>query len=40
MEGIRKLHDLGVPTKRPNDYFAEMVKSDQHMDKAFLFFDN
>ncbi|KAA3681212.1 rRNA-processing protein EBP2 [Paragonimus westermani] len=30
---IPKLHQLGVPTKRPSDYFAEMVKSDEHMNK-------
>ncbi|KAF8569163.1 hypothetical protein P879_08085, partial [Paragonimus westermani] len=30
---IPKLHELGVPTKRPSDYFAEMVKSDEHMNK-------
>ena len=26
-----KLKDAGVPYKRPEDYFAEMVKSDRHM---------
>ncbi|KAF5399467.1 Eukaryotic rRNA processing protein EBP2 [Paragonimus heterotremus] len=31
---IPKLHQLGVPTKRPSDYFAEMVKSDEHMNKV------
>uniref|UniRef100_A0A182IUV1 Uncharacterized protein n=1 Tax=Anopheles atroparvus TaxID=41427 RepID=A0A182IUV1_ANOAO len=31
IEGIRRLHELGVATKRPNDYFAEMAKSDEHM---------
>ena len=29
--GLRKLEKLGVPTKRPEDYFAEMVKTDDHM---------
>ncbi|XP_050080754.1 probable rRNA-processing protein EBP2 homolog [Anopheles maculipalpis] len=33
VEGIRKLHDLGVATKRPDDYFAEMAKSDEHMQR-------
>lgn len=33
-EGIAKLHALGVPTKRPDDYFAEMAKSDEHMQKV------
>mmetsp|Transcript_23393 Transcript_23393/g.59227 ORF Transcript_23393/g.59227 Transcript_23393/m.59227 type:complete len:300 (-) Transcript_23393:64-963(-) len=32
-EGFNKLKELGVPVKRPNDYFAEMVKSDHHMQK-------
>ncbi|OON13713.1 eukaryotic rRNA processing protein EBP2 [Opisthorchis viverrini] len=30
---IPKLHQLGVPTKRPADYFAEMVKTDEQMGK-------
>uniref|UniRef100_A0A182T3G6 Uncharacterized protein n=1 Tax=Anopheles maculatus TaxID=74869 RepID=A0A182T3G6_9DIPT len=33
IEGIRKLHELGVATKRPDDYFAEMAKSDEHMQR-------
>ncbi|XP_053680576.1 probable rRNA-processing protein EBP2 homolog [Anopheles nili] len=33
IEGIRRLHDLGVATKRPDDYFAEMAKSDEHMQR-------
>lgn len=33
IEGIRRLHELGVTTKRPNDYFAEMAKSDEHMQR-------
>lgn len=32
--GIRKLREQGVKTKRPDDYFAEMAKSDQHMQKV------
>ncbi|RWS25657.1 hypothetical protein B4U80_10085 [Leptotrombidium deliense] len=31
LECIPKLHKLKVKTKRPEDYFAEMVKSDEHM---------
>lgn len=31
---IPKLHALDVPTKRPSDYFAEMVKTDDHMTKV------
>ncbi|EUB56392.1 putative rRNA-processing protein EBP2 [Echinococcus granulosus] len=34
LEAIPKLHELGIPTKRPNDYFAEMIKSDSHMAKV------
>ncbi|XP_046742804.1 probable rRNA-processing protein EBP2 homolog [Diprion similis] len=34
MEGIAKLKKLGIVTKRPDDYFAEMAKSDQHMQKV------
>uniref|UniRef100_T1GHT4 Uncharacterized protein n=1 Tax=Megaselia scalaris TaxID=36166 RepID=T1GHT4_MEGSC len=32
-EGIKRLHDLGITTKRPDDYFAEMAKTDDHMQK-------
>lgn len=32
-DGIVKLKELGIPTKRPDDYFAEMAKSDDHMQK-------
>ncbi|KAM3719137.1 putative rRNA-processing protein [Dirofilaria immitis] len=28
-----RLHEMGVRISRPTDYFAEMVKSDQHMQK-------
>lgn len=31
---LPRLHQLQVPTKRPNDYFAEMAKSDQQMQKV------
>uniref|UniRef100_A0A8C5NXH7 EBNA1 binding protein 2 n=1 Tax=Jaculus jaculus TaxID=51337 RepID=A0A8C5NXH7_JACJA len=30
---LPRLHQLRVPTKRPTDYFAEMAKSDQQMQK-------
>lgn len=33
IEGIKKLHELGIPTRRPDDYFAEMAKTDEHMQK-------
>lgn len=32
--GIPKLHELGIKTKRPDDYFAEMAKADAHMQKV------
>lgn len=34
MVGLRKLEELGVPTQRPEDYYAEMVKTDDHMRKV------
>ncbi|KAA0195818.1 rRNA-processing protein EBP2 [Fasciolopsis buskii] len=34
LKAIPQLHALGVPTKRPVDFFAEMVKSDEHMGKV------
>lgn len=33
MDAIPRLKALGLPTKRPDDYFAEMVKTDSHMHK-------
>lgn len=33
MEGINRLKAMNIPTKRPDDYFAEMAKSDVHMQK-------
>lgn len=32
--GLQKLESLGVPTTRPDDYYAEMVKTDDHMRKV------
>ncbi|KAK2724566.1 probable rRNA-processing protein EBP2 [Artemia franciscana] len=32
--GLRRLHTLGIPTKRPEDYFAQMAKSDDQMLKV------
>ncbi|CAG0881699.1 unnamed protein product [Darwinula stevensoni] len=34
LEGIPKLKVMGVKTKRPDDYFAEMAKSDNHMQRV------
>lgn len=33
VDGIKRLHDLGIVTKRPDDYFAEMAKTDEHMQR-------
>ena len=33
LEGLPRLQSDGVKTKRPDDYFAQMAKSDQHMNK-------
>ncbi|XP_039281303.1 probable rRNA-processing protein EBP2 homolog isoform X1 [Nilaparvata lugens] len=33
IEGIGRLKSLGVPTRRPDDFFAEMAKTDEHMQK-------
>ena len=30
-EGFKNLFELDIPIHRPDDYFAEMVKSDEHM---------
>ncbi len=35
--GSEKLLELGVPLVRPKDYFAEMVKTDEHMEYVVLF---
>lgn len=34
IDGIARLKKLGVPTTRPDDYFAEMAKTDNHMQKV------
>lgn len=33
-ECVRRLKDLGIPVRRPDDYYAEMVKSDEHMKRV------
>lgn len=33
-DGILKLKESGISTKRPDDYFAEMAKTDEHMQKV------
>lgn len=34
LEALPKLKKHNIPTKRPEDYFAEMTKTDQHMQKV------
>ena len=34
MVGLKKLQELDIPTQRPDDYFAEMIKTDDHMRKV------
>ncbi|NP_001040242.1 rRNA processing protein Ebp2 [Bombyx mori] len=34
VEGLKKLKELGIATRRPDDYFAEMAKTDEHMQKV------
>ena len=34
LDGYTKLVELNLPTVRPSDYFAEMAKSDDHMQKV------
>lgn len=38
--GMKKLKSLNINTKRVEDYFVEMVKSDEHMHKVFHFLKN
>lgn len=33
IDAITRIKKLGIPTIRPEDYFAEMVKTDEHMHK-------
>lgn len=33
-ECVRRLKELGLPVRRPDDYYAEMVKSDEHMKRV------
>lgn len=37
MEGYSRLTELNLPTNRPEDYFAEMAKNDEHMFKVNWF---
>ncbi|XP_063988809.1 probable rRNA-processing protein EBP2 homolog [Diachasmimorpha longicaudata] len=33
VDGLARVKKMGIPTIRPEDYFAEMVKTDEHMHK-------
>jgi len=33
LAALPRLHDMNIITRRPNDYFAQMVKTDDHMQK-------
>merc|ERR1712034_232846 len=33
LEAIPRLHSMNIRTKRPEDYFAQMAKTDEHMNK-------
>lgn len=37
-KALSKLEELSIPYKRPDDYFAEMVKTDEHMLKIKVCF--
>lgn len=39
LDALPLLSKHGIPTKRPDDYFAEMAKSDQQMQKVSGFFN-
>lgn len=34
LEGLPRLQSMSIPTRRPEDYFAQMAKSDDHMKKV------
>ena len=36
LQSIPKMLKLGISTKRPEDYFAQMAKSDEHMQKVIF----
>lgn len=36
-EGRRRLTELGVPTRRPPDFFCEHAKSDTHMGRVSIY---
>ena len=34
LEALPRLKSMNIPTKRPDDYFAQMAKTDEHMQKV------
>ena len=34
LEALPRLKSMKIPTKRPQDYFAQMAKTDEHMQKV------
>ena len=34
LEALPRLKSMGISTKRPDDYFAQMAKTDRHMQKV------
>lgn len=40
LEAIPRLHQLGIKTTRPEDYFAQMAKTDDHMHKIRRIMEN
>jgi hypothetical protein len=33
---LPRLKSMNIPTKRPEDYFAQMAKTDEHMQKVLV----
>ena len=36
LDGRRRLLAEGIPFTRPSDYFADMIKDDEHMEKVYF----
>jgi hypothetical protein len=39
LEALPRLKSMNIPTKRPEDYFAQMAKTDEHMQKVLPSFN-
>ena len=37
LEALPRLKSMNIPTKRPQDYFAQMAKTDEHMQKVLFY---